>query len=188
MVHELKDGFVERAVEVVVRDDKLRVKYFVGLNENTMADMLSSWSSAKATSNDEETAEKFQRVLLNKLASQIEIEIAGERKKLTGSTMELCPKHHFDFVASYELQLPSDQTLEIKITDKNFLANDSAARFAFKGVGSTMVSRVNVAPIIIRARRIEFGGVPQPERLESCKIVATIITPPSVAKNGNQTR
>ena len=185
--HKLKDGFVERAVEVVVRDDTLNLKYFVGLNEVTMAATLAEWNGDSKTSLDSEKInDEFQRVLLEQLASQMEIEIDGRRKELTGVAVDICPKHHFDFVASYTLRLPVDQTLEIEIADKNFTANESAARFAFKGVGSTMVNRTNVAPIIIRAKRIDFKGMSAEQRLNTCKIVASVITPPAAANYGNQ--
>lgn len=186
--HQLEDGFVERAVEVVVRDDTLNLKYFVGLNEVTMATALERWNVDDKEDLAQKVYDKFQRVLQNQLQANMQIQVDGQIEKLDAAGVEICPKHHFDFVVSYKLNLPSDQTLEIMITDRNFMTYESAARFAFKGVGSTIVNRVNAAPIIIRANRIEFKGMSKEDRLDNCKIVASVITPPTATNYGNQAK
>ena len=181
--HELEDGFVERAVEIVVRDNMLCLKYYVGLNENTMNDVISEWD-VEPIEGEKET-ERIQRVLLRQLSFGLKSKIDGADVPLQPVGIEICPKHHFDFVAEYKLELPVDSTVKLEITDKNFLENDSAGRFALKARGSTMVSDCNVAPIVIRAPRIEFSGMAVESRLDVSTIIATVITPPGQTKKVN---
>ena len=40
LTHELEDGFVERAVQTIIRDDELTVTYSFGLTLSTMQKLL----------------------------------------------------------------------------------------------------------------------------------------------------
>ena len=188
VAHELEDGFVERAVEVVVRGQTLQLKYFVGLNENTKKQLLDRWKSESGTDTSfansvEEKTSTFEEAFPKQLSKWIKLEVDALERSLTRVGVEACPKHHFDLVVEFEYALPADQTVEIKLSDHKFNHWKSAARYSLKGVGATIVASTNVAPIIIRSDRIDFEKLSDAERSEKCRIVATVITPPDRAKN-----
>ncbi len=180
--HELEDGFLERALEVVIRDERLQVRFYAGLTETTMVQWLEAWEENPSVG-ESSVRDQFKHELSKRLQRLLELTVNGERAELKFVGIEDCPRHQFDFLVHLENTLPADQTLEIKLTDRGLDHWKSAARYSLKGLGTTMISKSNVAPIIIRSRRIEFDPMPEKTRIKHSTIIATVTTPPSDPKN-----
>jgi len=98
--------------------------------------------------------------------------------------VEESAKHHFEFVAEFKYQLPVAKNVQLLIEDHTFQKLDGAVRYSLKAMGSTMILRSNVAPIIIRAKRHQLGVLGSELRAKTCKIAATVVTATPTSKNG----
>ena len=211
--HEFEDGFVERSVAVVIRDNIAIVEYSIGLNPDTKVQLIDFWMSQAApavAATGEEVGEDIGRetgdaVSPSSPATSADfLRLAGEnvcrRLRVLVGDDPVTPRlisslassrHHVDVTVTMEFPLPlkgaSVPTL-IEISDMNFfpssfrnlpvtentqavrkeweagnLALDGdqlrpapfggGFRYAIKGKGSAMLSRSNVASILIRAKR-----------------------------------
>ena len=183
--HELEDEFVEKAVEVVIRDNKATLKYYVGVSEVTAKAYVEKWSEKKLADNSEVDCEiEFGRQLVARLPNQIELKINGTLRKLRPVDVSNPAKHHFTCVAQLEFELDPGPN-EINIVDKEFREIQSAARYSLKALGSTMLVKSNVAPIIIRAKRHELKADGANRRAELCTINATVATTTPVSNPDN---
>lgn len=181
--HELADGFVEKAMEVVVRDEIVKIRYFIGMNDNTQADLKSKWIAQMSRQTRQSYPEDFEPILLQQVKSGIAVSREGTRVALEAGKVCQSPKQHFTYVVEFSFKIPTGRLSELEIEDKNFQEMDSAARYSFKALGSTMLVKSNVAPIIIRAQRHELQRLEERKRSEVerkrseiCKIRATVAT------------
>ena len=178
--HELEDGFIERAVQIVVRDQTASVSYFIGINEATQAELVAklapntpSTDSQLIDSLTEENL-KSPQALLHQLAEGLNVMIGETRVTVKPVTIEPAAKHHFTWVARMKFQLAESKSTEITINDENFTQHDGAARYSIKALGTAMILKSNTAPIIIRAKRHLLDSLPELQRKEVCQIKATL--------------
>ena len=179
--HDLEDGFVERAVQVRVRDGKLHVEYTIGLTEPTMQQIVDSANSKKsAPSMDHATSdassdvrENFKSVARFLLSQDITLEIDGVAHDLVFDSVSDYPKHNYDFVFNLSCKLSASKQSELVCVDRSFNKMDGAVRYALKSNGNSIISRTNVAPIIVRSKRHDLGTLKPDERHNACQIKAT---------------
>jgi hypothetical protein len=50
--HKFEDGFVERTMAVIIRDDTAYVEYSVGLNETTLTQIVEEWESREGSADE----------------------------------------------------------------------------------------------------------------------------------------
>ena len=176
--HELVDGFVERAMEVVVRDENVTIRYFIGVNDNTQSELAKKWLPANQMSDETGLTDEqvFQSKLLQEIKEGISVSLQGKKILLADGEVCQSPKHHFSYLVEFKFDIPPGSSNEIEIEDNNFQEMESAARFSLKALGSTILVKSNVAPIIIRAKRHELQRMADGKRSEICKIRATVVT------------
>ncbi len=238
IAHVLEDGYIERTVEVVIRDDTAYVEYSVGLNENTMTQLTSSWDELKtkptapkpsddkedekanptdsepakttktktktdedkepadskpvdsspadsnSTDSSSEKATVFDKVLLakfNKLApakvtAGLNITCDDKPVKIESVTLDPAPRHPFDVKVKFQFKIPKSdkESIELKLEDSNFTKQTGAVRYALKARGIAMLLQSNVAPIIVRAERIELAELTEEQRKTQTSILARI--------------
>jgi len=183
--HDLADGFVERAVQVRIRDNVLRIEYAIGLTEPTMAQILGEIPDCGVRCDGERSSDamaggvrdRFKRFTANSLADALELTIGGERQRLMMESVDEYAKHHYDFVAHLECKLSLMSTgrgARFILQDSNFSDLDGAVRYALKSTGSAMITRTDTAPILIRSLRHELGTLNPDERHNVCQIQASI--------------
>ena len=180
LAHELEDGFIEKAMEVVIRDDTATLKYYVGINDNTIDQVVAKWikkAAPKTKSQPDSIVEKlnFSDLLLQQLSTSIELKINDKPVKLIQKRVYEPGKHHFNWVAEFEFPL-ANGTNELSLVDQEFRQMKGAARYSLKALGSTMLLKSSVAPIIIRAKRHELNNLGIKPRREICTITATVAT------------
>ena len=188
--HDLDDGFVERAVQARIRDGKLTIEYAIGLTEPTMEQLLDSEASAATPESDSplersqtSVRERFKQHLEGLLQKQLHVKFNESTCSMELQAITDYPKHHYDFVATMSCKLSPEQTVKLRIQDACFSDLDGGARYALKSRGKTIISRTNVAPIIIRAKRHELSGLKPDERHKACQISATVVGPGMRAKD-----
>jgi hypothetical protein len=235
-IHKFEDGFVERTMAVVVRGRTAHVQYAVGLNENTLRQVLQSWDDGQAVSppsapapvdrppataqsgtqprdvgdpsgqpsetgsaTDSQPADtidlagtpttddsaihlantapeksqtapgdqsvhfidaklmaKLKQSGPNEISKRVAIHCNGDPVTVTSATLGPTPRHPFTVVVKFEFQIPDSETFELKIDDSNFVNQAGAVRYALKATGNAAILQTDVAPILVRAQRVEL--------------------------------
>ena len=174
--HELEDGFVERAIQLRIRDGNLQVEYRIGLTEPTMQQIVDSANTKQSAEGNFESGvrENFKSVARLLLPQDINLEIDGVRQELVFDSVAEYPKHNYDFVFNLSCKLSASKQSELIYLDGCFKEMDGAVRLALKSTGNSIISRTNVAPIIVRSKRHQLGTLKPDERHNACQIKATI--------------
>lgn len=199
--HELEDGFVERTIQVVIRDNVATVKYSVGLSDSTKAEILQHWTRESAAANSGEPAEgatqesakaatvltrkfsptdsstdPFGDLLLAKLPDAVVVTADETEISVDAVEIERSPRHHFSYIAYLEFELPEQKRIKLQLDDRSFLQFKGAGRYALKSAGRTMISRTSVAPIVVRADRVLLSpdnAEPNNRQIRATVIMAT---------------
>ena len=258
--HQFEDGFVERTLAVVVRDNLATAEYSIGLNESTIETLLAEWESESRVKQDSEpipeakhpqsssskidsaristqentanpTAKpkpgiaspttqapsitknskfapivdqppsttpapdsaqsstdevehvinpevlgKFQKALATQLTQRIQINSGEQELEIKSVSVEAAPRHPFALVVKFQFEIPNTETSQIRIVDQCFAGQNGAVRYSLKALGSTILLKSNVAPIIVRAKRIELQGLSKKETTEHTSISVRLAT------------
>jgi len=183
--HELEDGFVERAVAVVVRPGEATIKYSIGANEATCP---------------------FLSAVGDALVNGMTVQADGKPVHLELLEVIPTPRHHVEATVVMRLKLPDPvegaNSILLKFQDKNFKkhrsppgdvepglekatlnsqhdrgAMDGAFRFALKGAKGAMLNRSTVAPILVRAKRRLVAEIPADQLDAEQQFSAEVILP-----------
>jgi len=132
--HEFEDGFVERSVAVVVRDNVARLEYSIGLNPRTRRQLIKFWKStdglkgeiksslAKDSGSVQQSVDFFQ-LAADHLSRRLDIVINNQRVKHKFISALRSSRHHVDVTVILEFNLPTlaaQIPIDIEITDGNF--------------------------------------------------------------------
>ena len=93
------------------------------------------------------------------------LKITCDEKSIPIISIEEGPpsRHPFTMTIKFKFELPEFKICDLKINDENFADQSGAARYAFKTAGRSMLMQSDVAPILVRANRIELA---QPSKRE----------------------
>ena len=198
--HELEDGFVERAVAVVVRPGEATIKYSIGANEATCQQLANSWNCEA----DEEAP--FLSAVGDALVNGMTVQADGKPVRLELLEVIPTPRHHVEATVVMRLKLPDPEaganSILLKFQDRNFrkhrstsvevepglekatlnslqdrVAMDGAFRFALKGAKGAMLNRSTVAPILVRAKRRLVAEIPADQLDTEQQFSAEVILP-----------
>ena len=184
--HELKDGFVEKIIEVVVRDNTAQMKFHLGVTQPTMVCLLENWNENKLSASQQKNpVDHFELECFSRLPSEVTVLFNGTSVPLRSAVIQKSLRHHFSYTAEFLFELPQGKDGELKIVDQSFQKMDSAIRYSIKTVGSAMLLRSNVAPIIVRSTRHDLSKMDEATRLQTCQIIATVAIGPE-PKSTNQ--
>lgn len=132
--HELEDGFVERSVAVVVRDNVARMEYSIGLNPNTRQQLIAFWHSTDVDGEEIESDQgeitelvqqkpDFYQLAADHVSRRLEIFVDNQpvQPKLISALQS--SRHHVDVTVTLEFSLPESEAqipVAIEIDDGNF--------------------------------------------------------------------
>jgi len=223
--HEFEDGFVERSVAVVVRDNVARIEYSIGLNPTTREALIDFWNASDDRSSESTehspdaddpstvSAEEidFLQIAGDNICRRMSVFVSNETVEPRLISSHQSPRHHVDVTVTMEVTLPADYAsvpVAIEVVDSNFFPpatsnellteeNEGNAgatkpqfpaksqlepapfgggfRYAFKAKGSTVLSRSNVASILIRAQRKLDADLSPVELRTAFKIEAEVV-------------
>lgn len=125
--------------------------------------------------NDAELVAKFRKLVAEKLARGLHVNCEGKLLAIREIKRDLPAAYHMSVTVQFEFTLPTDKVTDLQISDDNFTRFDGCVRYALKAVGNSVLTRSNVAPILVRAKRIEFADLSEEARRESCFINAQIV-------------
>ena len=136
--HEFEDGFVERSMAVVIRDNIARVEYSIGLNPKTKVQLIKFWSAQDpASSAVTEVDGENETNSISSARSVDFLQLAGDnvsrrlRVLADGNTLKpqlisslASARHHVDVTVTMEFLLPLNESgvsMVVEIFDGNFL-------------------------------------------------------------------
>ncbi len=198
--HELEDGFVERAVAVVVRPGNATISYSIGANEATRQQLTTRWSGGEGSGasdsvpNDGDSQEggdaSFLRVVGAALLEGTDVEVDGLPVDLELIEVIPTPRHHVEATVVMRLKMPKPAagapSMLLTVHDGNFATEgsqeilsltDGAFRYAIKGAQGVMLNRSTVAPILVRSKRRLIAEIPADQIDAEQQFSAEIILP-----------
>lgn len=114
---------------------------------------------------DPDTIRQFSKLSAFWLEHGMVVTCNGKPTKLTKIKLTPEARHPFSMTIQFEFQIEvapssdSPRTGNLKIQDRMFPQFDGAVRYAIKTRGNSMLARSNVAPILVRADRVELKQV-----------------------------
>ncbi len=123
---------------------------------------------------------KFKELAPDSIGKAIDIHCNGKKIEAFAIKEGPPPRHPFTMTIELEFKLPDSEICDLKINDHNFADQKGAARFSLKAAGRSMLIRSDVAPILVRAERIELSElISEAERNSLTSINARLgIAPP----------
>ena len=111
------------------------------------------------------------------IARQITVSCNGKPLQIKNVSAAAAPRHPFNLVVQFEFEIPSLESAKLKIEDQNFRQHSGAIRYALKVLGSTILVKSDVAPLIVRAQRHELAGLSKKEAAIRTSIAAEVLLP-----------
>ncbi len=194
LAHEYPDGFIERGIEIQVRDQIMHIEYSIGLSPATMQSIILEWQKESSNvainsnlkiENDlpprprkkefteaeiQELESQFSKLIQVELVRRLKVELEGKRVPASAISVEVAPRHHVNSVIQLQVNLPDVEQLKLLVDDPTFDHYDGVIRTALKAKGRAMIMNSNVAPILVRAKRLELSGLSPKSRTEVSQI------------------
>lgn len=252
--HILEDGFVERSLSIVVRNSTAYGEYRIGLNNNTMTELVSQWtkpseselksksptlnskadgathsenlaslnqdatvkktepqkkrsysqsltgdresirestgpslspSSVKSetknpTSEDEnhwldpKVLKQLTTLAHSRLTQELKVQIDGQVVAIKSVEPGPPPRHPFYLSIKFEFTVPDSGSFDLEIRDHVFGLESGAVRYSLKTQGKPMILQSNVAPAIVRSKRVDLRELSAEKRESKTTISAKI--------------
>ena len=128
--------------------------------------------------NDANLVAEFRKLVAEKVAADIRVKCNDQSVVIQEVNPDLPPRYHTTVTMQFEFKLPAEKLVDLSITDSNFSQYDGEARYALKVGGKLVLTKSNVAPILVRAKRIEFADLTESDRAQACQITAQIVRTP----------
>jgi len=121
-----------------------------------------------------ETFARFQKVAPEQIAKRIKILCDEKTVPVKNVSLDPSPNHPFVLLVKFEFEIPAKETFQLEIQDENFSKQTGAVRRSLKTQGNAMLLNSNVAPIIIRSKRVELAGLSAKETAQQTSISAKL--------------
>ncbi len=173
--HELEDGQVKRSNEVIVRNDRLFVKYTLGANDKTLGELYTKITGKEPNADVKTLLSEFENEIAAHVAGNLSISWSDQKVTADSKSVRQTDKHHERFVVELEFPLEESPTFAVlKISDAGFEDFEGDLRLAFRTRGNTLMIRSNVAAVIARAKPVDLTKLSAEKRLDAAKIEAKI--------------
>ena len=150
-------------------------------------DATDSDASEDEFSNDAELVAEFRKEVAKRVASELAINC--QQQPITiGDEIDanLPPRYHTTATMKFEFRLPPGKALDLSIADSNFSEYGGCIRcalkftladcvYALKVGGKLVLTKSNVAPVLVRAKRIEFEGLTNERREKASRIEVQVV-------------
>jgi len=139
VAHELEDGEINRTLQVTLRDDKLFLRYAIGMNDNTLKQLYETASGEPAPEDLPTLQSKYESIVDEAVFSGIDLTLNNKPIKKIESSATQSGKHHERFIVEIQWEMePQSKTQQLAITDKNFSDNSGLIRMALRARGRAM--------------------------------------------------
>jgi hypothetical protein len=178
--HPLPDQHVERAVQVTVYPSRIEIHYFLGVNDNTVADWLRQFAGSEELPDAADAAfVEFSQRIFPQLAKQIAVTIEGKRHTVRLKEHARVYKHHVQLECVYQVPVePDESPRALTIVDGNFRSAPGAHRMAIKGREGAFVLDATAPPILARAERIPWSEMTKEQKYSATRVEGSLVIPP----------
>jgi hypothetical protein len=158
--HVLPPGDAERAIQVTVSSDAIRVDYQFGLGSDALTSELSRLSPAVIVPDDEVEAYRLHMELAaEEIGSRLVLTIGGVRHPMVLVGTDLIYKKHFRGSCQYEVDISSiTGPVQVTLSDRNFPTYPGHGQLAAKKRGGLHFFDTTMAPILVRAEVYPIGS------------------------------
>ena len=132
-------------------------------------------AAAEEFKNDATLVAEFRKLLTEHLAKDLLVTCHDQPVTIREINPDTPPRHHMSATVQFEFTLPAKKVVDLSVVDSNFSQCDGGARYALKVGGNLVLANSNVAPILVRADRVEFAELSETAREQACKIKAQIV-------------
>jgi hypothetical protein len=154
--HELPDGVAERAMQVLVFPDHIRVEYQFGMNEATLREQL----EARAIQPQGEIA-ALEGQWLEQMAAEVprnlDVRLDNQKLQVAGVQPRMIYLHHTPFACELTYAWDGQGEGELVIEDRYCAQLPGHSRLAIKAREGAQLRAANAPPILARAERQPFG-------------------------------
>jgi hypothetical protein len=172
-LHDTPDGFVERAIAIVIRDRTIELSVQIGINEKTMRDQFSEWEVRGDFETEADVTKQYCQEIQTRILPKLCLQLNKVDLELNVASVEPFAEHHKTAVMKLVATVPDEvDSGTLTFADTSFAGMDGAVRYAIKGRGKTLVTQSDAAPIIIRADRVELSPLSEEERAGVCHLTA----------------
>ncbi|MDA7979707.1 MAG: hypothetical protein MPJ50_13150 [Pirellulales bacterium] len=152
--HDLKDGEIERDVQVSVKSDSVLVEYSVAMNKVTLAQELRTHGQKPAKTLSA-MWKQYQEVILPVLNKHLELTVAGEKSPFEPIRAEFSGWSHLHLTCLFKAEISlTQQPRTIVFTDGNFHKALGKYRIAMKGRSGAKMAKSTVPPLVSRAKPV----------------------------------
>lgn len=141
---------------------------------DTLADDLINLPEEGTLVNEIELIRAFAKTAAPRLNTGLRVMVNQQPVTLKLVSSEPSAKHHATLETIWKFELPSDPIVRMSVQDTNFLRQPGGIKYSLKTSGSSMTLQSNVAPIIIRSKRIGLDSISVQQRLLAPGITAKI--------------
>jgi len=124
--------------------------------------------------NEIELIRAFAKVANPQLKMGLRVIVNKQPVTLKLVSSEPSARHHATLETIWKFELPSDPVVLLSVRDTNFLRQPGGIKYSLKTSGSSMTLQSNVAPIIIRSRRLGLDSISVQQRLLGPGITAKV--------------
>jgi hypothetical protein len=129
--------------------------------------------------NDQQLAAEFRAMAIAHLSKNLIVSCNGKRLIMSPTSGPPRLRRHMSVTVEYEAILPPETSpVDLSISDENMQNLDGAIRLSLKASGQSVLTRSNVAPILVRAERVELGNLDDSSRQQAQTIKAQIVQVP----------
>ncbi len=190
--HDLKDGVVERDVQVVVFPDRVEIQYTVEMNPRTRDEHLEQMAANGKIQSKESLGnhatrlgpgvtsvrlawDGYREILGDLLVEGFSLNIDSKQQTVELVSSETIEKHsiklYFVFSAKFQV-MTVDQPLALR--DQNFKDHAGYHRMAIKGRRGVEVLDANVPIIVSRVKRVDWSKLTEQQQQNASIVRARI--------------
>ncbi len=155
--HPVPDGLVFRGIQVVVRSDKIEIRYQVGLSDAMIRRELGDATPEVVTSEmgGAEALARYRDLMFPQLPKRLEVTIEGRPVQLVPRRADIVRQPHAQLEFVYEIAFrPTSEPLRFHLLDENYSGVPGYHLSAMRGRGTVQVVPAGSQEIFARLPNI----------------------------------
>jgi hypothetical protein len=169
VAHILPPFDADRAIQVTLTPDEIRIDYRYGLGEEALREELARLDPDRVSPEDPvDAARRHMELAAEELGERLIVQIGGRRFPVELQERDFIYQHHLRVSCRYRVDI-GDVTgrVQVRIEDRNFSKYPGHVQLAAKKRGAVFFFETDEAPILLRAdvHSVGSGEAFQPTEL-----------------------
>ena len=159
IAHVMPPGDVDRAMQVVVTPDEIRIDYRFGLGEEALLDELMRLDSEiEIPADPVDRARLHMERAAEEIGTRLKVTAGDQQLTVVFDKVDLIYQHHLRAACHYVVDISDIRgRVQVRIEDGNFAAFPGFGQNAAKPRGTFPFFDTNEAPILLRAERFSIS-------------------------------